>query len=76
MASFEKVKDAVNVLHDNVSSLNTSVVSMSSQLKDTKADTQNLIELTKRLQLERYDSHELQKMSIQFNYHDACIRFV
>lgn len=27
---------------------------MSTQLKDTKADTQNLIELTKRLQLERY----------------------
>lgn len=27
---------------------------MSSQLKDTKADTQNLIELTKRLQIEKY----------------------
>lgn len=36
-----------------MNSLNTAVVSMSSQLKDTKADTQNLIELTKRLQLER-----------------------
>lgn len=31
-------------------------MSMSSQLKDTKTDTQNLIELTKRLQLERYTS--------------------
>jgi regulator of replication initiation timing len=54
LASFEKVKNAVNILHDNVNSLNTAVVSMSSQLKDTKIDTQNLIELTKRLQLERY----------------------
>lgn len=54
LASFEKVKNAVNTLHDNVNSLNTAVVSMSSQLKDTKSDTQNLIELTKRLQLERY----------------------
>ncbi|XP_025416462.1 conserved oligomeric Golgi complex subunit 6 isoform X2 [Sipha flava] len=53
LASFEKVKNAVNILHDNVNSLNTAVVSMSSQLKDTKIDTQNLIELTKRLQLER-----------------------
>lgn len=54
MASFEKVKDAINALHENVNTLNTTVVSMSSQLKDTKADTQHLIELTKRLQLERY----------------------
>lgn len=54
LASFEKVKNAINILHDNVNSLNTAVVSMSSQLKETKTDTQNLIELTKRLQLERY----------------------
>lgn len=53
LASFEKVKNAINALHGNVNSLNVSVMSMSSQLKDTKTDTQNLIELTKRLQLER-----------------------
>lgn len=35
-------------------------MSMSSQLKDTKTDTQNLIELTKRLQLERYISQNSQ----------------
>lgn len=54
------MKNAVNALHDNVNSLNVSVMSMSSQLKDTKTDTQNLIELTKRLQLERYISQNNQ----------------
>lgn len=54
------MKNAVNALHDNVNSLNVSVMSMSSQLKDTKTDTQNLIELTKRLQLERYISQNSQ----------------
>lgn len=44
----------MNSLHENINSLNTDVKSMSSQLKDTKADTQNLIELTKRLQIEKY----------------------
>jgi regulator of replication initiation timing len=58
------VKNAINALHDNVNSLNTSVMSMSSQLKDTKTDTQNLIELTKRLQLERYILGNSQKLNI------------
>ncbi|XP_050421037.1 conserved oligomeric Golgi complex subunit 6 [Adelges cooleyi] len=53
LSAFEKVKDAVNSLHNNVSSMNTAVVSMSTQLKETKAETQHLIELTKQLQMER-----------------------
>lgn len=61
MSSLEKVKNALNSLHENINSLNTDVKSMSSQLKDTKADTQNLIELTKRLQIEKY-------FNIFFNY--------
>ncbi|VVC28234.1 Conserved oligomeric Golgi complex subunit 6 [Cinara cedri] len=65
LTSFEKVKDAINALHENVNSLNTTVVSMSSQLKDTKAETQNLIELTKRLQ------HEMKNVSNQQLLADA-----